>query len=274
MAPNDLGLVFPKSRPWRDSTLIEGAESWMLGAPDGWMPAVNSGLEVKCSARKGDEWGEEGSDDVPVHYFVQVSWYMAVCNADAWNFATLFSGNKLEQFRIVRDTGFEHDLIEAGRAFWFDNVLKQVEPDIDESESYGKYLARKFSLNTGKIINDPSQEILDWTEKMKTAEETERQAAADKQLANNHLRALIGDAQKAITPLGSMGWVRPKEGESTDWKAAAERLSALYEDARSADAVPAADVIKEATSPEHRSAYLRAWWAKKKDKVFAEAGEF
>ena len=263
VAPCDLGTIFPKSRPWRDSTLIEGRESWMLGAPDGWMPSVNSGLEVKCSGRRSDEWGDEGSDAVPVHYFIQVSWYMAVCDAQAWNFATLFSGNKLEQFRIVRDLDFERDMIEAARAFWFDNVLKQVEPDIDESESYGRYLARKFSLNTGNIIKDPSQDILDWTAKMKAAEDAEKAATADKQLANNHLRALIGDAQKAITPMGSVGWVRAKEGGvATDWKAFALACNRP-------------DLQPQFESPTERSAYLRAWWSKKKGPVeFAEVGEY
>jgi predicted phage-related endonuclease len=240
----------------------------MLGAPDGWIPSANSGLEVKCSSRKGDEWGSEGSDEVPAHYFVQASWYQAVCDAQGWNFATLFSGNKLEQFRITRDLDFERDMIEACRAFWFDNVLKQVEPAIDESESYSKYLARKFSLNTGLIIKDPGPEILDWTAKMKEAEDAEKQAAEKKQLANNHLRALVGDAQKAITPLGTVGWVRPEEHNATNYKTAFEVLSVKC---------PGPEVVQalnEATEPRQTSAYLRAWWFKKKDKVFAEAGEF
>lgn len=263
VAPSDLGAIFPKSRPWRDSTLIEGPESWMLGAPDGWMPSVNSGLEVKCSTRKNEEWGDEGSSEVPVHYLIQVSWYMAVTNADAWNFATLFSGNKLEQFRIVRDRDFERDMIEACRAFWFDNVLAKVEPDIDESESYGKYLARKFSLNTGTIIKDPNPEILDWTVKMKEAEEAEKQAAAEKQLANNHLRVLIGNAQKAETPLGSVGWVRPEKKDVTDWAEVGKKVGTLHP-----------EVVAEFTKPEQRASFLRAWWSRKKDKEFAEVGEY
>ena len=262
-APADLASIFPQSRPWRDSTLVIGREPWMLGAPDGWIASANSGLEVKCSSRKGDEWGDEGSDAVPAHYFVQTSWYMAVCEAQGWNFATLFSGNKLEQFRIVRDLDFERDMIEACRAFWFDNVLKQIEPDIDESGSYAKYLARKFSLNTGLIIKDPGEDILQWTAKMKEAEEAENKAKEEKQLANNHLRALIGDAQKAITPLGSIGWVRPEKKEVTDWAEVGKKVGPLHP-----------EVVTEFTAEEQRASYLRAWWSKKKDKVFAEAGEY
>jgi len=253
MAPADLGTVerFPKSRPWRDSTLIEGRESWMLAAPDGWMPSVNSGLEVKCSSRRSDEWGPEGSDEVPAHYFVQASWYMAVCDAQGWNFATLFSGNKLEQFRLTRDLDFERDMIEACRSFWFDNVLKEVEPNIDESESYGKYLARKFSLGTENVITEPGPDILEWTAKLKLAADKTKEAEEEEQLAKNHLAALIGDAKSAKTPLGTVGWVRPKERQVVDLKGFLEAVGPQH---------PAE--VAALTFPRHDAPFLRAWWRK------------
>jgi predicted phage-related endonuclease len=259
--PDELGELFPRSKPWRDSTLVIGAEPWMLGAPDGWISAAQTGLEIKCSSRKGDEWGDEGSDDIPSHYFVQAAWYMAVCDARAWNFGVLFSGNTLAQYRIERDPIFEKSLIDVARAFWNDNVLKGVEPAIDESESYGKYLARKFSLNTGKVIA-PTPEILKWTQEMKLADDAEKEAKEKKQLANNHLRALVGDAQKCVTPLGSIGWVRPEEKQVVDEKEAMARLAILYDDARSQTSPSAAAVIKTFTSPKQNAAYLRAWWKK------------
>ena len=249
-APADLAPIFPKSRPWRDSTLIEGSEPWMLGAPDGWMPSVNTGLEIKCASRKSDEWGPEGSDEVPAHYLVQAAWYTAVCNARGWNFGVLFSGNTLAQYRIERDPELEKNMIEACRSFWFDNVLKQVEPDIDESESYGRYLARRFSLNTGKVLS-PTPDILHWTSEMKTADDQEKEAKERKQLANNHLRVLVGDAQKCVTPLGTIGWVRPEEKDVTDFDAVGKEVGPLHP-----------EIVKKHTAPKQGIAYLRSWWKK------------
>lgn len=250
-APAKLDLFFPKSRPWRDSTLIEGDETWQLAAPDGWMPSIKTGLEVKCASRRTDEWGAEDSEDVPPHYYVQAAWYMAVCNAQAWNFAVLFSGNTLEQFKLKRDPAFEKDMIAAGRAFWFDNVLKRVEPPIDESESYGKYLARKFSLNTGRIITNPDADLIQWASEMKSADDRIKEATELKTLANNHLRALVGDAQKAITPLGTVGWIRPEKKETTNWDEVGKKVGPLHP-----------EVVKEFTKEKQNEAYLRAWWKK------------
>ena len=251
IAPDAIKTFFPNSRPWRDSTLVIGREPWMLGAPDGWINSVRNGLEVKCSSRKSEEWGDEGSDEVPAHYLVQVAWYMAVMDAPAWNFAVLFSGNSLSQYRVQRDMALERDIIEAARSFWHDNVLKQVEPLIDESESYGKYLARKFSLNSGAIIKNPSPELVEWAVKMKQADDEEKDAKERKTLANNQLRALVGEAQKAITPLGTIGWIRPSARYIVDYRALAEKYKLTQP-----------EVLKEFTFERHDEPYLRAWWEK------------
>jgi len=249
--PPNIRNHFGNYRDWNGNTLVVGKEPWMLGAPDGWMPSIGSGLEVKCSARKSQEWGEEGSEEIPAHYFVQASWYMAVCEAKGWNFAVLFSGNTLEQYHLDRDPIFEHDMIEAARAFWHDNVLKQVEPDIDESESYGKYLARKFSLGTENVIENPGPEILEHAALMKQADDAIKEAEERKQLANNHLRALIGDAKSAKTPLGTIGWIRPQKKDVTDWKGFGEELAPEFP-----------NILARHTAPKQNEPYLRSWWKK------------
>lgn len=248
--PAKIADHFPVTRPWKDSTLITGKEPWMLGAPDGWIPSTTSGLEVKCSSRKSEEWGTEGSDEVPAHYLIQVAWYAAVTDAKSWNFAVLFSGNSLEQFHIPRDLELEREMIEAACSFWHDNVLKQIEPPIDESESYGKYLARKYSLATGTVINNPSPELLDAATSLKSAEDALKDAEARKQFAKNTLASLLADADKAVTPMGKIGWVRPKPSQDTDWKSLAESLT------------PSAELVAQFTKPRQNGAYIRAWWSK------------
>jgi predicted phage-related endonuclease len=259
VAPKDIAPLFPNSKPWRDQTVVVGREPWMLGTADGWIPSVQSGLEVKNVGRKTDDWGEEGSDEIPAHYVIQTSWYNEVYDARGWNTAPLFSGNTLAQYRVPRDIQFGHDMLDAARSFWYDNVLKQVEPAIDESENYGRYLARKFSLNTGTVINNPSREILDWTARMKLADDAEKVAAAEKQLANNELRALIGDAKSARTPFGTIGWVRPQERLVTDW----EKAFNLLADRTHADLNTLKGMtIDDCTEPKQNDPYLRAWWKK------------
>jgi putative phage-type endonuclease len=252
IAPEKLSAYFKNTRPWNAINLVIGEEPWMIAAPDGWIPSMNRGYEGKCSARKSGEWGAEGSEEVPAHYFVADSWYMKICEAFGWNFGVLFSGNTLQEYRIERDPVFERNMTEVARAFWHDYVVKKTEPPIDQTVSCGAYFARKFSLSTGEVITKPSQEILDFTAEMRAASEQKATWEAREREANNHLRALIGDAQKAITPMGSVGWVRPEKKLVTDWEAVGKEVGPLHP-----------EIVKAHTEEEQRAAFLRAWWSRK-----------
>jgi predicted phage-related endonuclease len=250
-APENIGTIFKKSRRWQDQTLVVGREPWMLGAADGWISSVNCGLEVKNVGFKTSDWGPEGADEIPAGYFCQCAWYNQVHDSHGWNVAPLFSGNRLSQYRVPRDGQLEKDMYEAARAFWFDYCVPKIEPPVDQTESYGRYLARKFSLSAGAIINNPSPELLQWADEMKRADRDEDEAIERKRLANNKLRDLVGNAQKAITPMGTIGWVRPEKKDVTDWFAVGKEVGPLHP-----------EIIEKHTGPMQREAYLRAWWKK------------
>lgn len=256
-SPDMLTGVFSKTRTWETSTIVIGREDWMLGMPDGYLPAQSTGLEIKTASRHSAEWGIEGTDEVPAQYLLQCAWYMAVTDSPAWNLAVLFSGSDLQQFHIQRDLTLEADAIEACREFWHEFVVKEIEPPVDQTESYGRYLARKFSLSTGRVITKPSDEIIALAVEMKEFSEAKKAAEERERLANNQLRALIGDAQKAITPLGPIGWVRPVEKLETDWEAVARELGATMYDPKTFPETVAAHSTTKQNAP-----YLRAWYKK------------
>jgi predicted phage-related endonuclease len=249
--PCDIGAIFPNSTRWEDQTIVRGRESWMLGTADGWTPADRSGLEAKNVGFKTDEWGDEETADIPAAYFCQSSWYNLVYDAARWNVVPLFSGHKLSRYIIPRDAQFEKDCYEVARVFWHDYVIPRIEPPIDQTESYGRYLAKRFSLGTGIVITDPSPEILEQTAIMKLASADKKGAEDRERLANNNLRALVGDAQKAITPMGTVGWIRPEEKEVTDWDAVGKKIGPLHP-----------EVVAEFTEKAQRAASFRAWWKK------------
>lgn len=80
---------------------------------------LREGLEVKnTSAWMADEWGADGSDEVPLFYLTQGVHYMRVLDYDAWNFAVLMGGNELRSYRITRDRDTEESLLELLARFW------------------------------------------------------------------------------------------------------------------------------------------------------------
>ncbi len=249
--PKDIGNYFPNSRRFKEQTIVVGREPWMLGSADGWIPSAVTGLEIKNVGRKNrDEWGEDGTEDIPAAYFTQSHWYCDVHGAKAWNVAPLFSGNTLGHYQVKFDPQLAKDMYEAARAFWFDFVVPKVEPPIDQTESYGRYLARRFSLNTGKTISSPSKKLIEAAGNLKTAQDSVKEAEEIAQLRKNQLMAELADADAAITPFGKVQWVRPSPRKSVDWKGVVANFDIHEEE------------LKEFTTESPVAAYVRGYWKK------------
>lgn len=75
------------------------------------------------------EWGEQGSEDVPIHYAAQVMHGLGVTRRPASIVAALFGLDNLLAFPVMADT----ETIAAMRAkcvaFWRDHVLARVPPE-------------------------------------------------------------------------------------------------------------------------------------------------
>jgi predicted phage-related endonuclease len=107
-----------------------------LVVPSADMPAVVDGmvmaealLECKTtSVFNKDEWGEEGSDQVPNAYLLQCAWYMAITGCARADVAVLIGNQDFRLYRINRDEKLEGLMIDQARRFWFDHVLARVPP--------------------------------------------------------------------------------------------------------------------------------------------------
>lgn len=105
-------------------TRVDKALPFLVGNIDRDIVGLREGLECKnSSAWMADEWGEDGSDEVPDFYLIQGVHYMRVMDYDAWNFAVLLGGNELRSYRIERDHEIERMVIDIESDFWNDSVL-------------------------------------------------------------------------------------------------------------------------------------------------------
>lgn len=97
---------------------------------DGFIPLWNEGLEAKCSSTyMRNEWGDNGSDEIPMTYVVQCAHYCFMENVDRWHLAALIGGNEYRQFVYNRNKELEEMILEAAVKFWA-CVQKRIEPDI------------------------------------------------------------------------------------------------------------------------------------------------
>lgn len=104
-------------------------------------------VEIK-NAYDGEQWGDEGTEDVPVYYRCQVMWSMDVFGASECYLVVYFGGGKYREYLIRYDPTDAEILrkrvveflasIEAGQAPEIDShpatyeAIRELHPDIDD----------------------------------------------------------------------------------------------------------------------------------------------
>lgn len=100
------------------------------------------------------EWGEAGSDQVPLPYLVQCVWYMMLTNIDRTDLAVLFGNTDFRIYEITRDLELEQMVLARAIGFWEDHVLKDIPPPASSESDY-KTLFGKSTVS--KSIEAPAQ---------------------------------------------------------------------------------------------------------------------
>jgi putative phage-type endonuclease len=213
------GLVAHPQRRWQLAT-IDG-----LIADAGCNDPVAL-LEVKTGRAGAEDWGDELTDEVPLPYVCQVTWYLDVYGLHVGYLAVLLDGRDYREYVIEYDPALAAKLRGHCETFWRRHVQSQVPPDPDGLADTAAVL---------DVLHRPAQrsradlpaEVVDWARVYGIAHQAELRARQRKQEAGNHLRA-------AFIAAGSPheGWVDGRKVASyplcgqpttdvTDWAALA-----------------------------------------------------
>lgn len=195
----------------RHNRLAQHAQlPFMIGSYDRTIDGRREGFEAKnvdaLSYRFG-EWGEEGSDQVPVEYLMQCHHYLAVSGYEVWHLAACVGGNSLRVYHIGRDPEMI-ELVEHGEAeFWNEHVLKEEPPPLDYQHRSAIPLLRKMYPGTnGQTVKLPPEAEamhyarLDFHEQADLMQQGENAAKA-------RILHMMGEASIGLLPNGG-GYTR------------------------------------------------------------------
>jgi len=101
-----------------------------LGANiDRWVGDKEYVLECKTAGfTRGKEWGEEGTDQIPESYLVQVAYYAAICAVPKVDIAVLIGGQDFRIYTYERNKELEEKLIKIACNFWHNHIEKRIPP--------------------------------------------------------------------------------------------------------------------------------------------------
>ena len=112
-------------------------------------------LECKtASPFNQSDWGELGTDEVPMSYLVQCLWYLAITNLERCDVAVLFGNSDFRIYEVYRDTELEDLIIAKAASFWQDYVLADTPPPAQCEADYQQLFKKEV---TGKTVEANSQ---------------------------------------------------------------------------------------------------------------------
>ena len=123
---------------------------FMSASPDGYAEDGKRYIEIK-TARNKREWGEPGSDEVPLSYMIQVQHGLIVTGLEVADIPVSFSLDDFAIYEVPADKELQEMIIEKEAAFW-ELVKNRIPP---EPSNYVD-VYRRFAQSMPKSIQADS----------------------------------------------------------------------------------------------------------------------
>jgi len=132
------------------------------------------------------EWGEQGTDEIPLAYCLQFLWGQMVTNRPATLVGVLIGADDLRVYEVKRDEELIAEMRRRAIEFWTGNVIPRVPPAPQNSSDTVKLLARY-----GGFVSPGSQEVWDVIDKL-------REVKAELKTMNEQKETLEGGVKQAL----------------------------------------------------------------------------
>lgn len=190
-----------------------------------WKNDKNALLEVKTGGLTGPlkgAWGEEGTDQIPDYYLVQVHYQSAVAGhfvnlEEQRHVFALLGGRGILHYEIPQDKEVEDRLLNYAEAWWKDHVVddkpclnSKVSPDVI------KYIKRE----PGKCVAVPVELVSAYV----SANAAKKECEEALERAKSDLIMSLGDAEYGTTEDGSSVTYREQERKECIVKASKFRV--------------------------------------------------
>lgn len=139
---------------------------------------------------KRKEWGEELTDEIPVHYTAQAMHGLMLSGRDRCIFAVLI-GDELRLYRVDRDVEIMRVMREREVAFWTQNVIPRIPP----APSNSLDVLKLFEKDIGTSI-EATQEIANLCERLKTLRAIAKETGAQIEDAEEAIKLFMGGAAR------------------------------------------------------------------------------
>lgn len=171
--------------------------TWMLASID---RIADSGRIVELKTANPFQrqlWGEEGSDQVPEQYLIQVQHQMAVAESDQADIAVLLGLADFRIYTVPRNDQLIFDLIRLEEEFW-SRVQERRPPEPDWSKSRTREIIKRIRPQRGEVLEIKEADALLEIQDYEAWKAKEKEAREGKEAAQARIIHRMGQAEEAI----------------------------------------------------------------------------
>ena len=173
-------------------------------------------LECKtASPFNQSDWGELGTDEVPMSYLVQCLWYLAITNLERCDVAVLFGNTDFRIYEVYRDKELEDLIIAKAVSFWSDYVQKDTPPPAQCESDYQQLFQKEV---TGKAV-EAEPAVCELTLKLQLLNSEIKSKEMEISQIKQTIMSQMGEAE-LLTYQGQVlaTWKSPKQSYRLDGK--------------------------------------------------------
>ncbi|MCL8207254.1 MAG: YqaJ viral recombinase family protein [Actinomycetia bacterium] len=202
--------------------LLGNVDRIVVNHPDG--PAV-----LECKTTHANRRGDWADGQAPVYYVVQLQHYLDLTGYRQGYLAVLIGGQEFRIVPVPRNDGLIAQMHDAAEAFWL-CVETRTPPVIDGSAAAAKALQLLYPQGNGTAVDLPPEAAY-WSAQWLQAQRQIAAAEAVQREASNHLKALLGEAERGRVAGYDIRWaVRTRKTVDTKaLKAARPDVAAAFE---------------------------------------------
>jgi len=226
-----IGRVAAERRGWQIRTpSVMHADSnhpWMMATIDRLILNTDELLEVKNTGYwVGQQFGADGTDDVPFPYLCQVQHQLHVTGRKVANLAALIGGNNLRIFRIPRDEDVIKQVVEQEEEWWETHMVNDTPPAVvSDDEQLMRALHANAQAGLDRAPMEAEEEVIGW---LMNAIRLGARADDEIKLRKAQLMEMMGSTQTLMLA-GDEGlkisWKNNKDSVKVDWETVARALA-------------------------------------------------
>lgn len=161
-------------------------------------------LECKTTGEYNNEDWENGN--LLMSYIYQLNWYLWILGLERGVFACLVGGNKFYSYDVFRNDELLNDvMIPAAKTFWFDNVIKLKEPELQSSDTefantvYSSVVKNSEVVLDDDVANDLAKTVFECKQQIK-------ELTTVMEEAQNRLKDKLKDTEIGYTKDFTVKW--------------------------------------------------------------------